>query len=321
MTQASPTVTQSFPWTRQDVRFTSTDTHCSAWLYLPSAQSAHAKPGPAIVLGHGLGAIKEMGLQPYAEAFADAGYVVLVFDYRHFGESGGEPRQLLDIQRQLDDWAAALTYVRSLDPVDPERVAIFGSSFGGGHAIITAARDTRVAAAIAQCPFTHGIASALCLGPLGLVKVSAISALDTAAGVLKRKPKMINLAGAPHSAALMNAADVVSGYHALLPEGIHHEEKVAARVGLAISRHFPGRYARQVQCPILFAVCDQDSVAPAGPTLRYARQAPRGEVIRYPIKHFDIYLGDAFKHAIADQLAFLRKHVPVSVADTESDVG
>ena len=295
-------------WTRQDVRFTSAETFCAAWLYLPDEPST---PRPAVVLGHGLGAIKEMGLQPYAEAFANAGYVVLVFDYRHFGESGGEPRQLLDIQHQLQDWKAALVYVRSLEQVNPDQVAIFGSSFGGGHVIITAAQDNRVAAAIAQCPFTNGVASALTLGLPGLVKVTAISALDTAAGLLGMKPKMINLAGAPHSAALMNAPDVVSGYLALVPEGCQHEEQVAARVGLAISRHFPGHYAKKVQCPILFAICEQDSVAPAGPTLRYARQAPKGEIVSYPIGHFDIYLGEAFEQAIADQLAFLQKHVPV----------
>ena len=296
-------------WTRQDVRFASADTFCAAWLYLPTE---HTTPRPAVVLGHGLGAIKEMGLQPYAEAFADAGYVVLVFDYRHFGESGGEPRQLLDIQHQLQDWKAALAYVRSLDQVNPQQVAIFGSSFGGGHVIITAAKDNQVAAAIAQCPFTNGIASAMTLGIAGLVKVSALSALDTAAGLLGLRPKMIDLAGPPHSTALMNAADAVSGYQALIPEHCPHEGKVAARVGLAISRHFPGHYAKRVHCPILFVICEQDSVAPAGPTLKYARQAPQGEIASYPIGHFDIYRGDAFQQAIADQLAFPKKYVPVT---------
>ena len=296
-------------WTRQDIQFTSADTFCAAWLYLPVD---HAQPGPAVVLGHGLGAIKEMGLQPYAEAFANAGYTVLVFDYRHFGASGGEPRQLLDIQHQLQDWKAALTFVRSLDQVNPDQVAIFGSSFGGGHVIITAAQDNRVVAAIAQCPFTNGVASAMTLGVSGLCKVTAVSMLDTAAGLLGMQPKMINLAGPPQSTALMNAPDAVSGYTALVPENCPHEEQVAARIGLAISRHFPGRYASKVQCPILFAICEQDSVAPAGPTLRYARQAPKGEIVSYPIGHFDIYRGKAFEQAIADQLAFLQKHVPVT---------
>jgi hypothetical protein len=55
--------------------------------------------------------------------------------------------------------------------------------------------------------------------------------------------------------------------------------------------------------------CD-DSVAPAGPTLRYARRAPRSEVIRYPVGHFAIYQGEPFEQAIGDQLDFLQCHPP-----------
>ncbi|MGA8332316.1 MAG: hypothetical protein WB777_23980, partial [Mycobacterium sp.] len=61
----------------------------------------------------------------------------------------------------------------------------------------------------------------------------------------------------------------------------------------------------KVRCPILFCVCDNDSVAPSGPTRRYAATAPRGEVKLYPEGHFAIYVGDPFERVIADQLEFL----------------
>ncbi|MGX9145996.1 hypothetical protein [Mesorhizobium sp. 128a] len=48
-------------------------------------------------MAHGLGGIKEMRLDAFAERFSDAGYACLVFDYRNFGASEGAPRQLLDI--------------------------------------------------------------------------------------------------------------------------------------------------------------------------------------------------------------------------------
>lgn len=102
-----------------------------------------------------------MGLQCYSHIFAAQGYICLTFDYRHFGLSEGQPRQLLDTERQNADWHSALRYVRKLDSVDPERVGIFGSSFGGGHVIRVAAEDDKVAATIAQCPFTSGLRSAL----------------------------------------------------------------------------------------------------------------------------------------------------------------
>jgi hypothetical protein len=47
----------------------------------------------------------------------------------------------------------------------------------------------------------------------------------------------------------------------------------------------------RVREPILFCVCDKDAVAPAATALRYAATAPRGEVRRYPVGHFDIYRG------------------------------
>lgn len=83
-------------------------------------------------MAHGLGATRTMRLAAFARRFVEAGYAALVFDYRHFGDSGGEPRQLLDIGRQLDDWQAAVRFARTLDDIDPTKVILWGSSFGGG---------------------------------------------------------------------------------------------------------------------------------------------------------------------------------------------
>ena len=70
-----------------------------------------------VVLGHGWSGTREQRLDAYAERFAQAGFAALVFDYRHFGASEGEPRQLLDIRRQQEDSAAALAYARTLTGV------------------------------------------------------------------------------------------------------------------------------------------------------------------------------------------------------------
>ncbi|HQV19916.1 MAG TPA: hypothetical protein PLC22_16575, partial [Gordonia sp. (in: high G+C Gram-positive bacteria)] len=81
---------------RSDVEFTSGGVTCRAWLYEPDAG---ARP-PIIVMAHGLGGVRHMRLGAFAERFADAGYACLVFDYRHFGDSDGEPRGLLSVRRQ-----------------------------------------------------------------------------------------------------------------------------------------------------------------------------------------------------------------------------
>src|SRR3954451_21771760 len=103
--------------TRLEVAFQSDGDACRAWLFMPDAE----RP-PLVILGHGLGATREYGLEPFARRFADAGIAALVITYRPFADSGGQPRQLLDIERQLGDWAAALAYARSLDGVDHDRI-------------------------------------------------------------------------------------------------------------------------------------------------------------------------------------------------------
>src|SRR5438874_7879452 len=140
--------------TRLDVAFPSAGDDCRGWLFVPDAENP-----PLVILGHGLGATREYGLEPFARRFADAGIAALAFTYRHFGDSGGQPRQLLDIERQLSDWAAALAYARGLDGIDTDRIALWGTSFAGGHVLVAAARDGDVAAVVSQCPFTDGLAA------------------------------------------------------------------------------------------------------------------------------------------------------------------
>jgi dienelactone hydrolase len=147
MTRRGRHLVHSGPGTRLDVAFSSAGDECRGWLFMPEAE----RP-PLVILGHGLGATREFGLEPYARRFADAGIAALAFTYRHFGDSGGQPRQLLDIERQLADWAAAIAYARGLDGIDRERIALWGTSFGGGHVIEAAARDGAVAAVVSQCP-------------------------------------------------------------------------------------------------------------------------------------------------------------------------
>ena len=93
----------------------------------------------------------------FAERFVEAGLAALVFDYRHFGDSEGEPRQLLDIGLQLEDWTAAIACARTRPEVDETRIALWGSSFSGGHVVPTGARDGHVQAVISQGPFADGL--------------------------------------------------------------------------------------------------------------------------------------------------------------------
>jgi pimeloyl-ACP methyl ester carboxylesterase len=260
-------------------------------------------------MAHGLGAVRTMRLDAYAERFCAAGYACLVFDYRNFGDSEGAPRQLLDIRMQLQDWTVAVAYARTLPGIDHNRIGLWGTSFSGGHVIATAARVPGIAAVVSQCPFTDSVASFGTLSPSISARITALAVRDLISARLGGSPVMVPTAGNPGEVALMNAPDAYPGFLKLVPAGTSLRNEVAARIGVKILPYRPGRLAAKVACPILFCVCETDSVAPSGPTRRYAAMAPRGEVKLYPEGHFEIYVGDAFERVIADQLDFLEKNL------------
>jgi fermentation-respiration switch protein FrsA (DUF1100 family) len=232
-----------------------------------------------------------------------------VFDYRHFGASAGEPRQLLSVSKQHADYHAAIAYARGLDWVDPDRVAVFGSSFSGGHAIAIAAQDQRLAAAVSQCPYTDAIASLPKLGAKNIAMATAHGIRDLLRAARGRPPYYIPAVGRPGTFAVMTAPDALPGFEALLPAQTNWENRVAARIGVLVGTYRPGRLASKVSCPILFCICDTDSVAPASAAAKYAAMAAKSEVKRYPVGHFDIYIGEPFEQAVADQTEFLVRHL------------
>lgn len=291
--------------TRQELRFNSGETYCSAWLYRPVG----VERPPVVVLGHGLGAIREMRLDAFAEHFAAAGIAALAFTYRYLGDSGGHPRQLMSVSRQLQDWEAALAYVESRPDLDGTRLAVWGSSFGGGHAIKIASRHPELRAAVAQCPFTDGMASATSLGFKGTLKVIPVVVRDLIAKLFGGAPVMVPIAAVPGQPALMSAHDALPGYLALMPKGTKFVNHLAARVIPEIVTYRPGRAAGRIECPILFCVSDTDTVTPPGRTLTLARRAPRGVIKRYDAGHFEFYTGHVFEQLASDQTDFLLKQL------------
>ncbi len=292
---------------RRTVSFPAGDSHCTAWLYLPDA--AGSGPVPTVVMGHGLGATRELGLAPYAERFVAAGMAALVFTYRHLGDSGGSPRQVLSMSTQLADWDAAIAYAAGLPDIDRHRLAVWGSSLGGGHAIAVAARHPELRAAVAQCPFTDGLASAAALGLRESAALSGYVTRDLWAALRGREPVTVPVAARPGEVGLMSTRDALPGMLALVPEDHGWINQAAARSVLSILKYRPGRAARHTAMPVLVCISTTDSVAPPRPTERYARQAPRGDVRLYSAGHFDFYVGEAFEELVADQTRFLVRHL------------
>ena len=178
--------------------------------------------------------------------------------------------------------------------------------------IEAAARDGAVAAVVSQCPFTDGLAALRAASPRSLARALVPALRDELARIRNKPPVLVPLVGPPGSTALMTSPDSEAGYRALIPPGADFENGVAARFINRVGLYRPGRSARKVTAPILFCICDTDAVAPAETALRYAATAPRGEVKRYPVGHFDIYLGEPFEHAVRDQTEFLVRHLEVA---------
>jgi alpha-beta hydrolase superfamily lysophospholipase len=282
---------------RRDVTFQVGGDACAAWLYPAASGVAVA---PAVVMAHGLSGTRRDRLGPFAERFAEAGIAALLFDHRGFGDSGGEP-DLFRPARQLGDWRAAIAFARSLSGIDPDRVATFGSSMGGGNALAAAADDPRVAAAISQVPFLDMWRQAHRSSPLVVTRMLFAAA----------RGRHLPAIGQPDEAAFINAPGGEEGWcHVVeVGEDSRWRNRVSARWLLG-RPYRPVRHAARLHCPWLACVGEADRVAKPGPAIAAARRAPHGELRTYPgVDHFDIYDGPEHEAVVADEIAFLRRHL------------
>ncbi|MGW0329372.1 alpha/beta hydrolase [Nocardia sp. NPDC003183] len=113
-------------------------------------------PLPTVVAGGGWCYVKEIVLPHVARIVAEQQVQFLGFDYRGFGESGGARRQHIDPWEQIADYKNALSYVETRDDVDAQQLGVFGISYSGGHALVLAATDSRVKAAVSVVPVVEG---------------------------------------------------------------------------------------------------------------------------------------------------------------------
>jgi len=133
------------------IQFYSDGLRLSGVLFVPEAPAPH----PGIVLCHGFTAIKELILPDYARRYAAAGYAALTFDYRGFGESEGPRGRLIPLE-QVNDIRNAITFLQAQPEIDPARIGLWGTSFGGAHVPYVAGIDGRARAAVAQVGFGDG---------------------------------------------------------------------------------------------------------------------------------------------------------------------
>jgi len=300
----------------EEVEFPSHGVTLRAGHFLPASGAAqqalrNAKGDlPCVVMAHGLGGTRAAGLEPFARRFAAAGLHVLCFDYRYFGKSDGEPRQWVSVGRQLQDWAAAIAYARTLPGVDSSRIALWGSSFSGAHSVAAAVADGKVAAVSSQGAMMDGFASLLNLlrqsGPLHVLKLTAYGLVDGARGLLGLDRLRIPVVGLPGENAALTTPDSKPGYLNITPPDWRNEITCTWALGLATYR--PGRMTPRLPCPALFCIATKDLVVPPEAMEDGARRGgDKVEVKRYPLGHFEIYVDEGFENASRDQVEFFSR--------------
>ncbi|KFZ41531.1 MULTISPECIES: alpha/beta hydrolase [Thermoactinomyces] len=282
---------------REDVDFYSKGTRCSAWLYLPASD----KKCPIIVMAHGLGGTREMRLYEYAERFAEAGYACFLFDYRNFGASDGNKRQLINVKMQLEDWNNAIEYVKKDNRIDGENLLLFGTSFSGGHVIWLSAHRNDIKATVAQCPYTDTMATVKMVSlPYILKKVPFVIA-DLLSCIRGYHPVMLKLSTYKGENAFMEADEETT--KRFIGDAEFRNE-APARTLLEFVKYSPGKYFSKINNPIYVAVCSKDSLAPAEKTIQLAGNTKYSTCKQYDCGHFDIYLNPYFEEAINDYINF-----------------
>lgn len=147
---------------REDISFQTHDNvTLRGWFYKPKEGDNSALP--TLVLAHGFSALKEMDLDAFAEKFTSTLPInCLVYDNRGFGDSDtkeGQPRQEILPAQQTSDYSDAITYAQSRADVNKDKIAIWGSSYSGGHVLWVGATDRRVKAVLSQVPTVDGYAN------------------------------------------------------------------------------------------------------------------------------------------------------------------
>jgi len=252
--------------------------------------------------------IFEIGSHPVR--FCREGFAAVVFDYRQWGGSTGQPREELSFPRQLEDYGTVIGWAAAHPNIDERRIFAWGTSFAGMYIVELAVLDSRLAGAIGQAPLVDGFAAARLASPGRGLRLLAAALQDRLGSVFGRPPRYLPGAGRPGELAIGATEDAVFGEKLMTPkDSTEWRNRVAARSLLSFSWRRPVRRAAAVRCPLLLVVAQQDSMAPVGPAVRVTEKAPRGELYRSRGGHHDVYQGGvSFDDVLRVELEFLHRH-------------
>lgn len=262
-----------------------------------------------IIMAHGFAALRQFHLIPFAQRFAQAGYAVLLFDYRYWGGSTGKPRELVSIQAQLDDWYQVLTHAFNRKDINTQQIIVWGTGLSGGYVLKLAADVQKIAAVIAQVPFLDGSETAK-LYPMHqypkALKMSSQDYVGSKIGIKALKLPVVH----PYALSFFPHSESYNGYMSIVDAHYFWSGEVAARALFELFRFRPIQFVQNIKKPMLLLCATKDRQTPIQ-TSRLVKEKMQqyAEYLEWDMHHFDIYHDQYLENAIVAQLSFLERIV------------
>ncbi|RFU76084.1 hypothetical protein TARUN_6156 [Trichoderma arundinaceum] len=303
------------PDSRRNVSFQTVDGVTLKGWFFP----AGSEKGPCIIMTHGvlidtesqITALKEHFLDRFALEFQKAGFNVLLYDNRGFGESGGR-RYDADPVKAQDDYIDAFDYAVSLPEVDAERIIYWGSSYSGGIAITAAAIDRRVKAVVVQVPFVSG---ELLVGTgqpfLDMAQRDRAKIRNGEEWPLTRVvASTIEEAEAGSAPVILRDAASFRFFQEAAKQGGSWENKLTTMSLFRLIRFEPIRYIHRIApTPLLMVLGEKDESLLSLQLQAFGlAQGTKQLRLLKGCGHFDQYQGDIFQENVAAQIEFLKKY-------------
>ncbi len=277
-------------------------------------------PFPGIVQGPGWLGLHDAKLyERYHRSFTDAGYAVLVFDYRGFGESEGE-RGLIYPLWQAEDIRNAITYMQTRSAVDPNRIGLFGSGgTGGALPIYVAAVDQRVKCVVSNYGFASGKDWLRSMRrEYEWIALQQRLDADRKKRVLEGKGEMVSpredlMVVTPERMQTAVKKDVDSR----IPE------RVPLRCAEAIMEFTPENYVAAIAPrAVLFISTEGDAVTPEDQTFRMYEKAgqPKKLILQKETSHYNAY--DQYFDLVTPQIIdWYNRYLKYDRVESREDIG
>jgi len=277
----------------------------SGVLYLPDGAGAGQRLA-GIVLCHGFTGIKELILPDYARRFAAAGYAALAFDYRGFGESEGERGRLIPYE-QVIDIRNSITFMETLDEVDPERIGLWGTSYGAANVIYTAGVDPRPRCVVAQVGFGDGGRGLSTRSPEEVAPVMEMLRNERRQRVLTGKSTMVD------PLLILSDPDSVAFFNEAMKELPQIKTEITLETAEATLEYRPEEVVHRIAPRALLLIAAEHDVPTPPDEFRsvYAKAGePKKLVVIEGIRHYDIYRpGPAFERSVGEALEWYGRYL------------